>query len=80
MSKSTKITISEKRCKQCGICVALCPNQVLTQTLGQYPVAEHLDKCIGCKLCDPENLAVQKSNTFKGCHYILGRHGLLASK
>lgn len=52
MSKKTKISISEKLCKQCGICVALCPKQVFTQELGQYPVAEHLDKCVGCKLCE----------------------------
>ncbi|MDY3282786.1 4Fe-4S dicluster domain-containing protein [Dysosmobacter sp.] len=52
MSKEIKISISEKRCKQCGICAALCPKQVIEQEVGQVPVAVHMDKCIGCKLCE----------------------------
>lgn len=52
MKKQFKISVSEKRCKQCGICSALCPKQVLTQDLGALPVATHLENCIGCKLCE----------------------------
>lgn len=52
MSKEIKISISEKRCKQCGICSALCPKQVFVQEVGQYPVPTHMENCIGCKLCE----------------------------
>lgn len=52
MSKEITITVSEKRCKQCGICSALCPRQVFTQEIGQIPVVAHLDQCIGCRLCE----------------------------
>lgn len=51
MNKKIKIIVNEKFCKQCGICSALCPKQVLKQDLGAYPVAANLDACIGCKLC-----------------------------
>mgnify|MGYP005798279405 CR=1 FL=1 len=52
MSKEINISISEKRCKQCGICAALCPKQVLKQDVGCVPVVEHIENCIGCKLCE----------------------------
>lgn len=52
MSKEIKITISEKRCKQCGICSALCPKQVFDQEPGSDPVAVRIDSCIGCRLCE----------------------------
>lgn len=51
MSKDITININEKLCKQCGICSALCPKQVLEQSYGSYPKVAHLDACIGCKLC-----------------------------
>ena len=52
MSKEIKITISEKRCKQCGICSALCPKHVFDQETGSYPVVARIEDCIGCKLCE----------------------------
>ena len=51
MSKDITININEKLCKQCGICSALCPKQVLEQSYGSYPKVAHLDACIGCTLC-----------------------------
>lgn len=51
MSKEITININDKLCKQCGICSALCPKQVLEQSYGSYPKVAHLDACIGCKLC-----------------------------
>ena len=51
MAKKFKITVRETHCKQCGICSFLCPKRVLKQDVGQCPVAEHPDECIGCKLC-----------------------------
>ncbi len=52
MAKKFHILVREKSCKQCGICSYLCPKQVLTQEVGQCPVATNLDACIGCKLCE----------------------------
>ncbi len=45
------IKINAKFCKQCGICSALCPKQVLEQEVGKVPVVAHPENCIGCKLC-----------------------------
>ena len=39
MSKEIKISVSEKRCKQCGICAALCPKHVLDQEVGWRTVS-----------------------------------------
>lgn len=52
MSKEIKITISENRCKQCGICSALCPKQVFDQETGSNPVVTRIEDCIGCRLCE----------------------------
>ena len=52
MAKKFHILVREKSCKQCGICSYLCPKQVLTQEVGQCPVATNLDARIGCKLCE----------------------------
>ncbi len=51
MDKKIEISVNEKLCKQCGICAALCPKQVLKQEMGCPPAVENLDACIGCKLC-----------------------------
>lgn len=52
MKRQIQIIISEKRCKQCGICAALCPRQVLKQEPGYVPVAASPDTCTGCRLCE----------------------------
>nr|WP_321295741.1 4Fe-4S binding protein [uncultured Sphaerochaeta sp.] len=38
-------------CKGCGICVYVCPKQVLTVTDGLVHIS-FPDKCIGCTLCE----------------------------
>ena len=46
------ITINEKWCKSCGICVEFCPRTVLTQgTLGRIEVA-NIESCNVCRLCE----------------------------
>ena len=52
MAKKFHITVRENSCKQCGICSYLCPKKVLSQAIGQCPVAAQPDACIGCKLCE----------------------------
>lgn len=51
MEGKFNIKINAKFCKQCGICSALCPKQVIEQEVGKVPVAAHPENCIGCKLC-----------------------------
>jgi 2-oxoglutarate ferredoxin oxidoreductase subunit delta len=46
-----KISINEKACKKCGICIAFCPKKVLSSSSGR-PVVSNPDECIGCKLCE----------------------------
>ncbi len=43
------VTIRLERCKQCGICVALCPVENLSFEEGLLTAA---DKCTGCGLCE----------------------------
>jgi len=53
-----KVNIEPGRCKECGICVTMCPTKVLVvgerlNELGfRYPEPVNIDKCIGCRLCE----------------------------
>ncbi len=57
MPKASKILIHEY-CKGCGICVAVCPKQVLetgdeyNEYELPYPVVVNLEECILCRLCE----------------------------
>jgi 2-oxoglutarate ferredoxin oxidoreductase subunit delta len=45
-------TIDEAKCKQCGICVDVCPREVLAaDDKGQIKVV-NLEACTGCLLCE----------------------------
>lgn len=53
-----KVTFDEDYCKGCGLCVAVCPTDVLAlspdklNAKGYRPVyAENPDKCIACQSC-----------------------------
>ncbi len=51
--KEFRIVVDPKRCKSCGICVALCPKQVLELTYPEFhcePV--RMADCIGCLMCE----------------------------
>lgn len=39
-------------CKGCGICVALCPKDVLALDEQERVVAARPEKCICCQLCE----------------------------
>lgn len=54
MSESKKeffLTVRERYCKGCNICVAFCPKQVLALKNGKVFV-ERPQLCIGCKACE----------------------------
>ncbi len=49
--KMAKISINEKWCKQCGYCIAFCPNQVYGKEIDGSPLIQYADKCSVCQLC-----------------------------
>lgn len=53
-----KITIDKESCKECGLCMAVCPKQILRKSVtasnsqGYFPVeVTDPEKCIGCAFC-----------------------------
>ena len=48
---AAEITINEKWCKKCGICIHFCPNGVFVSDDFGLPVAKYPEKCIKCMLC-----------------------------
>jgi len=53
-----KVTISAEGCKGCGLCISVCPQNVLAfererlNLKGYYPVAPaRPEHCTGCALC-----------------------------
>lgn len=51
------IQINSEACKGCGICISMCPSDVLTfsdefnSTGFRYPVVKNSDNCTGCGNC-----------------------------
>lgn len=51
-AKTCKVTIEAPMCKQCGICVAFCPKDVLkADAEGNVSVADPA-ACSGCLMCE----------------------------
>lgn len=46
------IHIFSSWCKQCGICIAICPKKVLEKGPDGYPYAARPEDCILCGMCD----------------------------
>ncbi len=52
-----KITIDERLCKNCLICVTICPKKVygvkdVAEEGKKVPFPEHPDKCTVCRMCE----------------------------
>ncbi len=47
------VAINEQRCRSCGICYDLCPEDVLVASDPlRKAVVLNLDSCTGCRLCE----------------------------
>ena len=44
--------INRDWCKGCGICVHFCPKKVLALDASDKVIAENLQDCICCRLCE----------------------------
>lgn len=49
--KSYKIAHNRKWCKDCGICVAVCPKKVYEMDRNGRQAIVHPESCIGCMMC-----------------------------
>ncbi len=53
----TLVTFNEEQCKECELCVAFCPKEVITfserlNSKGFHPATiVDMDKCTGCAVC-----------------------------
>ena len=45
------IEIDQERCNRCGICVDMCPMDVLRMGSKGYPIMRYIDYCWYCDLC-----------------------------
>lgn len=48
---SVDITIDEKRCKNCGICIAFCTKGVFIADDFGKPIIKNSENCVKCMLC-----------------------------
>ena len=44
--------LDSRLCKSCGICVALCPKELLAMGADRKPAIAQPELCIGCKTCE----------------------------
>ncbi|MGD8561835.1 MAG: ferredoxin family protein [Desulfarculaceae bacterium] len=68
-SAYTWIEIDHQRCNQCGICVDMCPMDVLRLGSKGYPVMRYRDDCWYCDVC--VFLCPQKAVTMKDLPYLI---------
>ena len=51
-----KVSIDSERCKGCGLCVAVCPKQIIviskkSNKKGYFPAETDSSECTGCAAC-----------------------------
>ena len=45
------VRVFQNWCKGCGLCIAFCPREVLTEDAEHHPVVAHPDRCVACRWC-----------------------------
>ena len=50
--KSFTVSFYHDWCKQCGLCVAFCPKEIITAAKSGKPSITDQEKCIGCRFCE----------------------------
>ena len=50
--KHFHLTVIPERCKDCGICIAFCPQKILRAGADGKPELTDPDACSGCKQCE----------------------------
>ncbi|RKO65865.1 4Fe-4S binding protein [Desulfofundulus salinus] len=50
--KAVNIEVRQSWCKGCGICVALCPREVLSLNGSGKVAVVNPDRCVGCGRCE----------------------------
>lgn len=45
------VKVNLGRCKQCGLCIAFCPESVFDKAFDESPIPARLEDCIGCRQC-----------------------------
>lgn len=46
------VSVQERLCKACGICIALCPTKVFVATPEGKALVNNEDACTGCLNCE----------------------------
>ena len=47
-----RIVFDPKRCKQCGLCIALCPKSVFDKDIDGGPLIAREKDCVICRQCE----------------------------
>jgi len=50
-NKSFNVTIKDEWCKACGLCIRLCPAQVLVALPNGKASVANMEACTGCRTC-----------------------------
>ena len=50
---SKDVKRDDKRCTQCGACIAVCPTDALRVNRETMEIIFDIDQCIACELCVP---------------------------
>jgi len=65
LPKKFSVTVNKGWCKGCGLCISVCPKNVLELDEGLKCEPVRIDDCIGCRQC--ENICPDLAITVEEC-------------